>query len=118
MGDGFGGGGFGGGGHPFASMMGGGGGMGGMPGMQQQRQQQQQPLRKQPAVTTPLNVPLEDIYKGGTKRVRITKKIYDASGRFTTAAVEKEIPIKAGWKDGTKITYEREGDEAPGTTPA
>lgn len=120
------------GGHPFASMGGMGGGgpqmmfssMGGMPGgmsmggMPQQQQRQQQPTRKQPPITVPLNVPLDLIYKGGTKKVKITKKIYDPSGNFTNASVEKEIPIKKGWKDGTKITYEKEGDEAPGTTPA
>eukprot|EP00639_Heterosigma_akashiwo_P027705 CAMPEP_0194676608 /NCGR_PEP_ID=MMETSP0295-20121207/8988_1 /TAXON_ID=39354 /ORGANISM="Heterosigma akashiwo, Strain CCMP2393" /LENGTH=113 /DNA_ID=CAMNT_0039561233 /DNA_START=43 /DNA_END=385 /DNA_ORIENTATION=- len=32
--------------------------------------------------------------------------------------VEKEITIKPGWKDGTKITFAREGDEQPGTEPA
>lgn len=111
--------GFGGMGGPFASMGGMGGGpqmmfssMGGMP------QQRQQPPKKQQPITVPLNVPLDLIYKGGTKKVKITKKIYDASGRFQNVSVEKEIPIKKGWKDGTKITYEREGDEAPGTTPA
>merc|ERR1712070_95044 len=83
-----------------------------------QQQQSQQPMKKQPPVTSTLNVSLEDLYKGGTKRVRITKKIMDVSGRRTEVKVDKEIAIKAGWKDGTKITYEKEGDEAPGTIPA
>jgi len=96
----------------FSSMGGMPGATGGMP------KQSQQPARKQPPITVPLNVPLDLIYKGGTKKVKITKKIYDPSGRFTNVSVEKEIPIKKGWKDGTKITYEKEGDEAPGTTPA
>jgi len=104
----------------FSSMGGMPGGMSGMPGgmsgMPQQRQQA--PKKQQPPVTVPLNVSLDVIYKGGTKKVKITKKVYDASGRFTNVSVEKEIPIKKGWKDGTKITYEREGDEAPGTVPA
>jgi hypothetical protein len=29
-----------------------------------------------------------------------------------------EIAIKAGWKSGTKITFERLGDERPGEVPA
>lgn len=33
-------------------------------------------------------------------------------------SVDKEINIKPGWKDGTKITFEREGDELPGVIPA
>jgi len=32
--------------------------------------------------------------------------------------VDKDIPIKKGWKNGTKITFEREGDELPGVIPA
>jgi len=29
-----------------------------------------------------------------------------------------EVPIKAGWKKGTKITFEEKGDEMPGVIPA
>lgn len=52
------------------------------------------------------------------KRVRITKKTYDGSGRRSQISTDKEIMVKAGWKDGTKITFEREGDESPGVIPA
>ena len=65
-----------------------------------------------------MNVSLEDLYQGATKKVRITKKLLDSSGRQTQASIDKEIPIKVGWKDGTKITFEREGDELPGVIPA
>lgn len=34
------------------------------------------------------------------------------------AQVDKTIAIKPGWKDGTRITFEREGDEQPGMVPA
>ncbi|GAB5034234.1 dnaj subfamily b member 5 [Nannochloropsis oceanica] len=51
--------------------------------------------------------------------MRITKKIWDAaSGKFLHTTVDKDIPIKKGWKNGTKITFEREGDELPGVIPA
>lgn len=33
-------------------------------------------------------------------------------------STDKVIEIKPGWKDGTKITYEREGDETPNAIPA
>ena len=33
-------------------------------------------------------------------------------------ASDKEISVKSGWKDGTKVTFEREGDEKPGYIPA
>lgn len=42
----------------------------------------------------------------------------DASGNTTQAAKILTIDVKPGWKEGTKITFEREGDEAPGVVPA
>lgn len=75
---------------------------------------------KPPPVHHDLNVSLEDLYSGATKRMRITAKKFDAaSGRVVPVSSDKEIKIKAGWKDGTKITFEREGDETgPGSVPA
>ena len=100
-----------------------GGGMGNMPGMGQgmgqgMSQQSQQRTRKAPAVNHTLYVSLEDIYSGTTKRMRITSKRLDSSGSTFKVAAEKEIVVKAGWKDGTKITFENEGDDAPGMLPA
>lgn len=98
--------------------------MGGMPGMSMggmsgMNAGSSQPLRQAPAVQHDLNVSLEDIYKGTTKRVRITaKKLIDSSGRTQSVSSEKEIKIKPGWKDGTKITFTGEGDQAPGVKPA
>ena len=79
----------------------------------------QQRQRKADPVTYPLNVSLEDIYTGVQKKLKITaKRIVDSTGRTQPVASEKVISIKAGWKDGTKITYANEGDEAPGVLPA
>ncbi|RYG67068.1 hypothetical protein EON64_08275, partial [archaeon] len=76
------------------------------------------PQRKADPIHHPLNVTLEDLYSGTTKKVRITKKLLDPSGRSAQGSVDKEIRVKPGWKDGTKITFEREGDELPGVVPA
>ena len=67
-----------------------------------------------------LNVTLEDLFLGSSKKIRITKRIVDSTtGQLTTVAVEKNIAIKKGWKDGTKLTYEKEGDEIePDVEPA
>jgi DnaJ-class molecular chaperone len=75
---------------------------------------------KPPPVNHDLNVSLEDLFTGTTKKMRITAKKYDAaSGRVTPVSTDKEIAVKAGWKDGTKITFEREGDASgPGVVPA
>ena len=116
----------GGGGHPFASF----GGIGGMPGMgggkrassmntpTQNSHHHQREHAKAAPINHSLSVSLEELYTGATKRMRITKKLLDNSGQQTQVAVDKEINVKQGWKDGTKITFEREGDEQPGVIPA
>jgi len=38
------------------------------------------------------------------------------NGQVTPKVVE--IEVKKGWKAGTKVTYEKEGDEKPGIIPA
>ena len=92
--------------------------MGGMPGMSR-GQAAPSPKHKAPAVQHDLAVSLEDLYRGGvTKKMRITAKKVDASNRVVPTSTDKEITIKAGWKDGTKITFEREGDQTPGVVPA
>lgn len=75
---------------------------------------------KPPPVQHDLNVSLEDLYTGTTKRMRITAKRFDpSSGRVVPVSTDKEIQVKAGWKDGTKITFEKEGDAlSPGAIPA
>ena len=98
--------GFGGGDMPGMQSMGGAinGGFGGMGGGQMRPPKQSKPKGK--SVTHELNVSLLDLFKGTTKKVRITAS---KNGRKQTS--DKTIDIKAGWKDGTKITYSNEGDE-------
>lgn len=101
--------------------------MGG-PGMsghfpQQFQQQPTATASSQQTKAAPVNhslyVTLEELYTGTTKKMRITKKIIDGmSGRQNQVSVDKEIEVKQGWKEGTKITFEREGDESPGVIPA
>ena len=108
-------------GNPFGGngsfMMGGSGGFDMGQGMPQQYSRGRTP-KKGPSTHHTLSVNLEDLYCGTTKRMRITSKKIDANGGIIRVAVEKEIVVKAGWKDGTKITYENEGDESPGMLPA
>jgi len=92
------------------------GGMGGASfgGMPKQRQQQQSPgiqAKGQP-VFHPLNVTLEDLYSGCTKKVRIT-----VTKRGQKVSSDKSISIRQGLKDGSKFTFEKEGDEQPGIVP-
>lgn len=60
-----------------------------------------------------LNLTLEELYTGCKKKLKVTRK------RFYKNDCKKEetvltVDVKAGWKDGTRITYPGEGDqEAP-----
>lgn len=111
----------------FQSMFGGGGmgrgfggnpmedddmsGFGGMPGMSGMGRR---PPQKAAPVKHLLHVSLEDLYKGVTKKMRITRQRADASGKLVPTPKVVEINVKAGWKAGTKITFPGEGDEGQG----
>lgn len=77
--------------------------------------------RRPPApkkVEIPLNLTLEELYQGCTKRRKVTKRIVDAASNKSMPVEEVlEIKVKAGWKEGTRITFEGKGDELPGQPP-
>ncbi|MGH0152981.1 UNVERIFIED_CONTAM: hypothetical protein FKN15_059544 [Acipenser sinensis] len=75
--------------------------------------------RQDPAINHQLKVSLEEIYSGCTKRMKISRKrLNPDGGSFRTEDKILTIEIKRGWKEGTKITFPREGDESPNTIPA
>ncbi|MFN3973556.1 MAG: J domain-containing protein, partial [Gemmobacter sp.] len=96
------------------------GGMGGMGGMGGPRGAGGRAGHGKPPapIEHPLQCTLEELYTGTTKRLRITKTITDASGQSMQVKKMLEVPVRAGFKAGTKITFEREGDELPGRIPA
>ena len=100
-----------GGGHPFASMFTDRGvGVGGKRSLK--------PVKGRP-VEKDFSCSLEELYKGGgVKKLQITKTITDDSGRSYEEKKVLEINIKKGWKEGTKVTFENEGDRGPGVIPA
>lgn len=91
-------------------------GGGGMWGPQQSGMRHK---NKDPPIQYDLQVSLDDIYKGTTKRMKITRKVLNPDGR-TTRQEDKvlTIDIKPGWKSGTKITFPKEGDQKPNHVPA
>lgn len=72
-----------------------------------------------PPVEHELFVSLEEIASGTTKKMKISRKVLNPDNR-TTRMEDKvlTIEIKPGWKQGTKITFPREGDQSPSTIPA
>ena len=75
-------------------------------------------LEKDPAIEKPLPISIQDLYSGCVKKLKITKKVYDSYGNVRNEEKIVEIPVKRGWKAGTKITYPKYGDERPGHIPA
>lgn len=106
------------------------GGMGGMPGMSgmggmngfapggsggghpKKKSVQDPPIERELAVS------LEELYKGIVKKIKITKNIYQPNGSAKVESKVLEINVRPGWKEGTKITFHKEGDQRPGHIPA
>eukprot|EP00960_Hanusia_phi_P073859 768103-Hanusia_phi.AAC.1 len=63
--------------------------------------------KKRPYVVD-LNLSLEELYTGITKKLKISRKT-KTPGRSPQNIFD--IKVKPGWKAGTKITFEGEGDE-------
>ncbi|KAJ4796825.1 hypothetical protein LUZ62_048071 [Rhynchospora pubera] len=61
---------------------------------------------------------LEELYKGTTKKMKISREIADASGKTMPVEEILTIEVKPGWKKGTKITFPEKGNEQPNVVPA
>lgn len=77
-----------------------------------------EPMQQDPDIERPLPVSIRDIYTGVTKKLKITRKIYDRNGNYSTEDKIVEVNIKPGWKAGTKIRYHKQGDQHPNHIPA
>ncbi|PIA35127.1 hypothetical protein AQUCO_03600056v1 [Aquilegia coerulea] len=74
--------------------------------------------RKAPPIENKVPCSLEELYKGVTKRMKISREIADASGKTMSVEEILTINVKPGWKKGTKITFEEKGNEQPNIIPA
>lgn len=74
--------------------------------------------QKAPLIENRLPCSLEDLYKGTTKKMKISREIADASGKTMPVEEILTIDIKPGWKKGTKITFPEKGNESPNVIPA
>ncbi|KAG2259383.1 hypothetical protein Bca52824_078677 [Brassica carinata] len=94
----------------FASFGEGGGGVGGA--------MHHGGARKAAPIENKLPCSLEDLYKGTTKKMKISREIADVSGKTMPVEEILTIDVKPGWKKGTRITFPEKGNEQPGVTPA
>lgn len=80
-----------------------------------------QPNRKRqqqdPPIEHDLYVSLEEVDKGCVKKMKISRMSM-ATGQSRKEEKVLNITVKPGWKSGTKITFQREGDQTPGKIPA
>lgn len=74
--------------------------------------------QQDPPVEHDLYVSLDDICKGVTKRMKISRRVVAKDGTARKEEKVLTINVKPGWKSGTKITFQREGDQAPNKIPA
>jgi len=70
------------------------------------------------AIEHDLYVSLEDIDKGCTKKMKISRNVIAPDGSRRKEDKVLTINVKPGWKAGTKITFPREGDQTTGKIPA
>lgn len=75
------------------------GGMGGMGGP-----------RKDPPISSKLPTSLEELYKGSTRKLKISRTVTDASGKQMRVSEVLPVSIKPGWKSGTKVTFSEKGN--------
>ncbi|CAL0334420.1 unnamed protein product [Lupinus luteus] len=74
--------------------------------------------RKAPPIENTLPCSLEELYKGTTKKLKITRDVVDARGKTVPVEEILTIEIKPGWKKGTKITFAEKGNEQPNVIAA
>lgn len=74
--------------------------------------------RKAPPIENKLPCSLEDLYKGTTKKMKISREIADISGKIMQVEEILTIDVKPGWKKGTKITFPKKGNEQPNVIPS
>ncbi len=75
-------------------------------GMSQRQSQQQPPIEHNLPCT------LEELYKGSTRKMKISRTVHNAAGRPERISEILSIDIKPGWKKGTRITFPEKGESA------
>ncbi len=91
----------------FAQMAGGAGGFGGGA-----------PSQQDPPVEHTVNLSLEELYSGCTKKMKISRKVSTANGSVTNENKIVSVDVRPGWKAGTKVTFPKEGDQVKGKIPS
>lgn len=75
-------------------------------------------INQDPAIETPLEIALEEVFSGCTKKLKINRQIILQDGSLSREDKILHVEVKRGWKAGTRITFAQEGDRKAGVLPA
>ncbi|KAJ2009633.1 Molecular chaperone (DnaJ super) [Coemansia thaxteri] len=67
--------------------------------------------RRPKEVTRSLACTLEELYNGVTKKLKVTRNVQGSSGAMSISEKVLQVDVKPGWKAGTKIRFQKEGDD-------
>lgn len=80
------------------------------------------PTRKQqrqdPPIEYDLYVTLDQVMSGCTKKMKISRKVIGVDGSIDKEDKYLTVNVKPGWKAGTRITFQKQGDQYPNKIPA
>lgn len=78
------------------------------------------PKRQDPPIEHDLYLTLEEVLNGCVKKMKIIRKVPDQSNTNNFKKEDKVLTINVmpGWKAGTKVTFQREGDQTNSSIPA
>lgn len=75
--------------------------------------------KQDPTITYDVMVSLEEVFSGISKKMKITKKVLNPDHRSVRSEDKViTIEVKPGWKEGTKVTFPKEGDQSANKIPA
>lgn len=75
-------------------------------------------VRQDPPIERDLLISLEEIAIGCKKKMKITRRVTSENGQMYKEDKILAIDVKPGWKSGTKITFNQEGDQSPNSLAA
>ncbi|KOB70421.1 putative testis spermatogenesis apoptosis-related protein 6 [Operophtera brumata] len=75
---------------------------------------------KDPIIVRPLALSLEEVYKGGLKKMKIQRLVFtdETCSELTLREKVLSIPIKPGIYPNTEVRFKEEGDQGPTRIPA
>ncbi|XP_068457494.1 dnaJ homolog subfamily B member 13 [Clinocottus analis] len=71
-----------------------------------------------PHIERDLHLSLDDLFHGCKKHIKISRRVMNEDG-CTSSIKDKilAINVQPGWKEGTRITFPKEGDQGPNSIP-